>query len=195
MEQLPEHIPNDLLTIRHWRPSDAPALHDAVIASLEHLRPWMRWIAEEPLTVAQRRELMIGWEADWQSGGDAIYGMFAKSSSREENATTVVGGCGLHRRAGPDTLEIGYWLHVDHGGRGYATETARALTDAALDVTGIRRVEIHHDRANERSGKVPVRLGYGFVEETPREILASSEVGINWHWAVTAADWPAQPST
>ena len=32
-------------------------MHDAVTESIEHLRPWMPWIADEPVTVEQRRAL------------------------------------------------------------------------------------------------------------------------------------------
>ena len=53
------------------------------------------------------------------------------------------------------TLEIGYWVHVDHLQKGYATEMARILTSAAFTVPGIERVEIHHDKANTRSGAIP----------------------------------------
>ena len=53
---------------------------------------------------------------------------------------------GLHRRIGPAALEIGYWLHPDYPGRGYATKAVSALTEAALSLHHINRVEIHTTR-------------------------------------------------
>jgi RimJ/RimL family protein N-acetyltransferase len=125
-----------------------------------------------------RRRLIEGWQHDQATdGGDAVYGMFADG--------TVVGGCGLHRRRGPDVLEIGYWVHADHVRQGLATEAARLLTAAAFAVPGIVRVEIHHDRANLASRAVPARLGFTYVGEVPDQVDAPAEEGIDCIWART----------
>ena len=100
-----------------------------------------------------------------------------------------IGGTGLHRRAGPDTLEIGYWIHVDHIGRGYATELSAGLTDLAFTVDGIEHVEIHHDAANVRSAAVPRKLGFAHVATEPREPLAPGHTGVEWTWRVGRAAW------
>jgi hypothetical protein len=36
------------LLIRCYKPSDAPLLAESVTESLEHLRPWMPWVYNEP---------------------------------------------------------------------------------------------------------------------------------------------------
>jgi hypothetical protein len=55
-EVLPDRLPGPGgLLLRRWSPEDALALSDAVAASSEHLRPWMAWIAEEPLTPQDQR--------------------------------------------------------------------------------------------------------------------------------------------
>jgi ribosomal-protein-serine acetyltransferase len=155
--RLPERIEGDGLLLRRWRVEDAELLGRAVAESVEHLRPWMPWAAEEPLTIAARRQLIASWERDWEGGGDVVLGVFS--------AAEVAGGTGLHRRRGPGALEIGYWLHPAFVGRGIATATARLLTSTALALPGIDRVEIWHEIANHRSGAVPRRLGFELVGE------------------------------
>ncbi|MDE3132519.1 MAG: GNAT family N-acetyltransferase, partial [Acidobacteriota bacterium] len=145
------------MTVRRWRTQDAQALNDAVAASREHLLPWMPWAGEPPMTLAQRLRQLADWEREWRAGGDCVYGIFVGDQ--------VAGGCGLHRRLGPAGLEIGYWLAMGFTGRGVITVAAGLLTDAAFDVPGLELVEIHHDKANERSGAVPRRLGYTLVRE------------------------------
>ena len=54
-------------------------------------------------------------EAGWQRGTDFVYVMQRPDGPDDE----VVGIIGLHRRIGPRAAEIGYWTHVDHGGRVY----------------------------------------------------------------------------
>lgn len=172
------------LTLRTWKVADAEALGNAVAASRDHLSSWMPW-AMEPLSLDDRRDLIAQWDTDRRAGGDVVFGIFADG--------TVVGGCGLHRRAGPNTLEIGYWTHVDFGRRGYATEASGALTDLAFTVDGIERVEIHHDRANVASGAIPRRLGFEFVGETPAALTSPGEEGIDCCWATTRDQWDAPP--
>jgi ribosomal-protein-serine acetyltransferase len=182
---LPERLEGYGVALRRWRADDVPRLHQAVLASLEHLRPWMDWIAHEPLSVDERRRLAENWELDWRAGGDVIYGVFVNDE--------VAGGCGLHRRRGSGALEIGYWTHPAFLRRGIATAAARLLTDAAFTVPGIEVVEIHHDQANRRSRGVPRRLGYAFIGETPDERVAPGEVGIDCAWRMTREAWrPAE---
>src|SRR5438093_1311993 len=82
---------------------------------------------------------------------------------------TPAGGChacrgrGLHRRIGPGGLEIGYWVHVDHVGHGYATTAAGALTTLAFEDPAITHVEIHVEPANAASNRVPEKLGFELV--------------------------------
>jgi RimJ/RimL family protein N-acetyltransferase len=147
MSRLPERVEGSEVLLRLWRVGDAPRLGEAVAESAEHLRPWMAWMADEPQTRKQRRALLARWEADWSDGGDAYYGIFLDAD--------VVGSCGLHRRLGPDTLEIGYWICAAFARRGLATEAARLLTDGAFSMPEIGSVEIHHDRANLASSGVP----------------------------------------
>ena len=119
----------------------------------------MSWIAFEPLSDRDREALIGRWEDDWITGREVVFGAFLGAQ--------VVGGCGFHDRAGPNTLEIGYWVHVDHLRQGYATEMARSLTSAAFTVPGIERVEIHHDKANTRSGRF-LRLSASVLMESHR---------------------------
>jgi RimJ/RimL family protein N-acetyltransferase len=168
--------------IRRWRVEDAEPLSRAVAESLEHLRPWMPWIAgEEAMTLELRRTWVEEREREWQQGGDVLVGMFVDGA--------VAGGCGLHRRLGPRALEIGYWTHASLTRRGIATATARALTDAALGLPGIDAVEIHHDRANVASAGVPRRLGFHFLGATPHEPEAPGEEGVRWAWRMDRRAW------
>lgn len=180
---LPDTIRTARLTLRLWTPDDAEALSAAVMTSIEHLRPWMPWVASEPITLAQRVALIEHWREEWERDGDLVIGAFLNGD--------VVGSSGLHRRRGPGVLEIGYWVHVDHIKQGIATEVADALTTASFTVAGIERVEIHHDKANAASAGVPRRLGYTLVDEKPDEITSPGEVGIDCRWQITRDEWEA----
>jgi len=180
---LPEVVTSPRLTLRVWRLEDAPALSRAVNESLEHLRPWMPWAAEDA-GVDHYEQFISERRAQWRDGGDATYGVFADG--------LVVGGTGLHRRRGPGVLEIGYWIHVDHVGRGYATELSTALTEAAFGVDGVQRVQIRHDRANVRSRAVPARLGFTMIDQQPGDQKTSGDEGVDCTWEVERDAWLAR---
>ncbi len=181
--RLPETVGRDDLVLRRWHVDDAELLERAVVESVDHLRPWMPWVAAEPLGIARRRALILAWEQAWEAGGDVVLGVFVDG--------TVVGSAGLHRRSGPDGLDIGYWTHVDFVGLGYATGAARLLTHAALSLDEVGHVDIHHDKANQASGAIPRRLGYRFVGERPDVVAAPGEVGVDCTWRMDRRRWEA----
>jgi len=182
--RLPGHIVGpDGLTLRRWARDDAAQLGEAVADSVEHLRPWMAWIAHEPLSVTERQALIDSWEPEWLAGGDVVMGVFVDGA--------VAGGCGLHRRIGPGGLEIGYWTARRFLRQGIATTAAGLLTDAAFSDPAITHVEIHHDQANQASAGVPRKLGWRRVREGVDEIQAPGESGISWVWQVTRPEWYA----
>jgi RimJ/RimL family protein N-acetyltransferase len=125
----------------------------AINTSLEHLRPWMAW-ATEPATEAGMTTFFAAAEELWDQRKDFGYSIV------DADDATILGGCGLHGRLGAHGLEIGYWVHVDHIGRGLATAASRALTDAAFGIDGIDQVRIQCAESNARSARVPEKLGY-----------------------------------
>ena len=167
--------------LRHLREEDAEAFNAAVHESLDELRPWMPWAAAEPRPVAQRLELIRTWAAEHAGGGDESYGIFLDG--------TVAGACGLHRRIGEGGLEIGYWVRTADTGRGIATEAARQLCARAFDDPAVDHVEIHHDRANAASARIPAKLGFERVGENPEAPEAPGEEGVEVVWRLTRDAW------
>ncbi len=89
-------------------------------------------------------------------------------------------------RIGDGGLEIGYWVHPAHTGRGVATAASAALTEAALALPGIDHVEIHHDQLNLASGRVPAKLGYTCTCTKPTTVaLAPGDSGVTKVWRIT----------
>jgi ribosomal-protein-serine acetyltransferase len=182
MEPLPGEIRTSRTLLRVFDPDDVDTVSAAVAANVEHLRPWMPWVVAEPLSAIDRVALICDWHQQWQRGGDAQYGVFRDGA--------LVGACGLHHRSAPTTLEIGYWIAGQHVGQGLATEVSAALTAAAFTRPTIDTVEIHHDKANVASSRVPDKLGFSWVGETPDGVTALAEVGLDWCWRMERSDWP-----
>jgi RimJ/RimL family protein N-acetyltransferase len=165
------------VTLRRWRAADAGAVCDLVLASLEHLRPWLIWAADYRL--GQAAEFTQRCERDWESGHEFGYAI--------TTGGVLAGSCGLMARIGAGGLEIGYWVAPWYARRGLATAAAGALAEAAFALPGIDRVEIKHDEANAASAGVPRKLGFTRIgpQPYPGGPMAPAETGIDVLWRLT----------
>jgi RimJ/RimL family protein N-acetyltransferase len=164
----PYLVRTERLTLRCWEPRDAALLKDALDTSLDHLRPWMPWAADEPQPLEQKADLLRAFRGRFDLGEDFVYGIFTPDEQE------VVGGSGLHTRVGPGALEIGYWLRASREGSGLGREAAAALALVAFRVCRVDRVEIHVDPENARSLGIPRALGFA-EEATLRRRLPAGE--------------------
>jgi RimJ/RimL family protein N-acetyltransferase len=150
----PRRLVTPRLVLRAYRPRDAALVKEAVDASIDHLRTFMEWAwsAPEPENIV--RDRLKEFRRSFDRGRDWIYGIFSPDESE------MIGGCGLHRRVGPDALEIGYWIRASRVREGFAFEAAAAMTRASFERCGAIRTEIHVDPANTASIGVAEKLGF-----------------------------------
>ncbi|MFK7989647.1 MAG: GNAT family N-acetyltransferase [Sandaracinaceae bacterium] len=149
----PYRVETPRTVIRVYEPGDVDALHAAIGANVEALRPTMPWIADEPLSRGARAEVLRSFRGWADLGTNFIFGVFGRDGG-------FLGGTGLHPRQGPGTLEIGYWIIQARWGEGLATEIAAAMTQSGLRWMGASRVEIRTDTTNLASARVAEKLGY-----------------------------------
>ena len=90
---------------------------------------------------------------------------------------------------------IGYWIHVDFIGQGYATETSAALTKVAFLIDKVDRVEIHCDPTNTASAAIPQKLGFA-LEATlrRRSHWPDGKVEDSMVWTLFSDDFPGTPA-
>ncbi|HTZ92822.1 MAG TPA: GNAT family N-acetyltransferase [Streptosporangiaceae bacterium] len=177
MDTLPERLSHASVELRRWRATDAELVCRLVSESLEHLRPWMPW-ATSDYGLAEADGYVRRCETDWAAGAAFNYLILAGGQA--------AGSAGLMARIGDGGLEIGYWVHPAFTGRGVATSAAAALTDAALAMSDVDHVEIHHDALNLASERVPAKLGFTRVgTTTARFDLAPGDSGTTVIWRIT----------
>lgn len=102
----------------------------------------------------------------------------------------VVGDVMLRLGAGdpPGVAELGWVFHPAYGGRGLATEAARALRDLAVGPFGCHRVEAVLDPRNTASARLCERLGMTLEGVTRQDFPKDGRWGDTAHYAVLAAD-------
>ncbi len=184
----PDVVRTSRLILTRSCPEDVDDLTDAVDASLDELAPWMPWAQDPQGTREGTAAFLAETFCKWDAGEEFTYTL------RSAEISEVVGHVGLIARIGPGALEIGYWIHSAHAGRGFATEAARALTETGLGLAGIDRTEIHCDEGNVRSARVARGLGYALSETRAYEGDTPGDTGWQQIWTMHRQQFDAQPS-
>ena len=155
---LPTHIETPRLLLRPPQTNEGKILNAAILESFELLNKCMLWAKEKPSL--EESEAVVKREAqNWilkrKSDPELMLFILDKSTNDLHGAT------GFH---GIDwevpCAETGYWVRKKYLGQGYITEAINAITQYAFNVLKVKRLAITCDVDNERSKKVPERLGY-----------------------------------
>jgi len=172
----PERIDGGDFVLRRTRLDDAQLIADTVAANLGRLSVWMVWAVTAAGTPAEQRRRIVQTMANWDDGTSFQY------VAVHVDTGAHLGNFGLERRIGDRAIELGYWLAEDATGYGYATGAAQLLTEVALQLGDIDRVEIHCDAANLRSLLIPQRLGYRLDRIEEDDVQAPGESGRSMIW-------------
>jgi len=152
--EIPPSIETDRLVLREPCLDDAPEINQAVVQSIEALRPWMEWAATTP-TLADTIEYCR------RSAAQAILRQQIEYRIRLKEGGLFAGHINLFNIDWKvPRFEIGYWLRASLCRRGYMTEAVKALTAFSFDRLNAVRVEIKTDNRNQRSWRVAERAGF-----------------------------------
>lgn len=99
----------------------------------------------------------------------------------ENNDGKSIGHCGLVWTSidGVDEIELGYFLHPDFWGQGYAIEAAQLGKDLALQKYGFKKIISAINPLNKPSIKVAEKLGM-----RREKTAVASAVGYTWNCVV-----------
>ena len=129
--------------------SHTAGIHAAVVASIDHLLPWMPWAVG--INAADIRRFNLAARSAWRDG--RAYDFAILEGGVLAGVVTLTlnhGGVG----------EVGYWVGADRAGRGLATEAASAVVGFGFEELGLYRVELRAGVENVRSLRVAEKLGF-----------------------------------
>jgi RimJ/RimL family protein N-acetyltransferase len=144
-------MPGDF-AIRPLAAGDAPALHDAVRASIESLSHWFPW-ARRDYGPADAESRIAHCLAARERGEEFAFGIF-------DGNGRLLGCVGLNQ-FDPEkrSANLGYWIGETHRGRGLATDAARRVAAFGFGEIGLARIEIVTLPDNAASQRVAAKLG------------------------------------
>lgn len=154
LRDIPDQFETERLLVRVPRAGDGNIIRPAVLASQEHLRPWLPWSVDlsddtEQEAFARRGRVNFLQRTEWP------YLIFRRADG------VFLGGTGVHAIIWTvPKFELGYWLQETHTGHGYMTEAVNGLTNFLFSQLNAERVEIRCDADNTASAAVARRCGY-----------------------------------
>ncbi len=176
---LPERIETERLVLRRWTLADA----DDVLAYAADPE-WSRFLpVPKPYERRHAEEAVAGWVLeDWSTHPDWAIEVAGRAS----------GGINLRLNHQQRNAEMGYALARRHWGRGYMTEAARAVIDAAFaSLPDLARVQAGANARNTASIRVMEKLGMtheGTIRHAPRGVEPhANESGVIY--AILRDEW------
>ena len=182
------------LLLRSWKPSDASLLRHAIELSDAHLRPFIPFMRHEPRTLDETRQWLGAIENHFLRDEHYRFAIFDRAAAAAGSQCLLGEVMLMQRELGKDPPnELGYWLHVDHVGHGYATEAATALCVAAFEHYRCRRIELCCESANHGSIRLARRLSFVQCGSKPSETVRGEACELEvWQLTVeNAAGLPA----
>jgi RimJ/RimL family protein N-acetyltransferase len=172
------------LLLRPYAFDDLAAMHDM------HARPdvcrYLPW--DVPHHTASRRRMGRHQAERLAVDGDGVVlAAFERATGR-----LVADFCLFLRSVEHRGGELGYIVHPDAQGRGYATEGARHVLGLAFDTVGLRRVTGRLDARNTASAAVLTRLGMRHEARLVQNEWFKGEWGDEDQFAILREEWDQQ---
>lgn len=144
----------DRLILRMPQIGDGKAVNNAIVRSLDDLKPW--------LPFAQTMPAVEDTEANIR---EAVANFIRRTALRflifNKETNEFIGTTGFHNIDWDvQKLEIGYWIDSQYSGKGYMVEAIEELTQYALEGLDMKRVEIRTEAENLKSRAIPEKIGF-----------------------------------
>lgn len=163
------------LVLRAPRTNDVGEIRRLLRHNHEHLKPWNPAPppGDDPTSITEVSKTVLRQRREWKRGSSFVF----MAALRDEPAR-FVGKIALNgvMRGAMYGAYLGYWMDVDHQGKGMVTEAIAGVLDFAFGAAGLHRIQAAIMPRNQRSLRVVEKLGFR------REGYAERYLQIAGHW-------------
>jgi ribosomal-protein-serine acetyltransferase len=145
-------IRTNRLLLRQLQSSDARHLYELTDRSRKHLERWLPWVPSVK-SVADSLAFIESTVKQYERNDGFHLGIWMDVS--------LVGVIGLHEIDHQNrSTSIGYWLGEEFQGRGYMSETCRAVCIFLFQTSDLNRIWLRTAVGNIKSQNLAERLGF-----------------------------------
>jgi RimJ/RimL family protein N-acetyltransferase len=178
-------LESERLLLRPFAPDDFAALH--AIQSREDVSRWLYWGPRDEDEVRDVLAKKIARTALVLDGDSLSFAVVLKESCEVIGESVLFLRSARHRQG-----EIGFAVHPDHHGCGYATETGRLLLELAFGQFELHRVIGRLEPRNTASARVLERLGMRKEAHLVENELVKGEWQSEAVYALLEREWRGQ---
>ncbi len=136
----------------------------------------------------EKKEVIDEWTKNslksWEQGDNLQWTITDKET--EEFLGRIV----IRKQENKDNVwYIGFWAHPDKQGKGYTTEAAKAVVDAAFQILGVQSIISSHATWNKGSGNVLLKVGMKYTGHNPAGFKKHGEDVPEEEYELTRTDW------
>lgn len=146
------------LILRPPRPGEGAMLNTAILESFDTLNRFMPWAKEKPSLDDSEvvvRKAFANWILKRNEDPDLMLFILDRKTK------DLIGASGFYSIDWEvPCIETGYWVRSKYSNQGFITEALNAITQYAFKVIKAKRITITCDTDNEKSKKIPEKLGY-----------------------------------
>ncbi|WP_051359896.1 GNAT family N-acetyltransferase [Adhaeribacter aquaticus] len=159
-----------MIAIRRFQEADIPRLYEAVIQSVQEIKPWLFW-SHEDYSLAESQAFVKAQEEAWKEG--QAYNFVITDTETEEFLGSV--GLGLINRR-EQVANLGYWVHSNFTKSGIASTATRLAAQFGLQALGLERIEIVAATDNKASCRVAEKAGAKKECLVNKQVLANGKL-------------------
>ena len=150
-----------------WSASRRPGFNDGMV--------WDPPKSKEDLVPITEKNLIA-----WKEGKSFTFAIDLSEAHRP------IGRIAIRCEDDPDVWNIGFWIHPDYWGNGYATEAARAVIEFGIVELAASKITTAHAIFNTPSKRVIEKLGFRFTGENPCGFLKQGKPVPEYEYAIEA---------
>jgi len=149
------------LHIEFLNQTHAQELFKVVDKNREHLKRWLPWV-ESTIKVEDTKEFITHALSKYAKNGSI------QAPIHYNNKLIGMVSLFVHKSYNLEKADIGYWLDIEHNGKGIVTKCAKKMLDIGFNRYNLGKITIHCATDNNNSCNVAKRLGFK-LEGTLRE--------------------------
>ena len=172
-------LKTDRCQLRQIKKEDIPFIFSAT--RYKGFNDGLLWDAPENET-----ELIEGYEErvtkTWNEGKSYSFIICSKENNK------ALGGISISKDS-DRVWTTGFWLHPQEQGKGYMTESVRAILRLGFEVLGAEKIESFHAVWNHKSEKVLKKVGMQFVKYIPQGFMKKGQWVEENKLGITKEEW------
>jgi RimJ/RimL family protein N-acetyltransferase len=146
-------LADEVVTLRPWRPDDAPAVAAAIGGDPEITR-WLDQVPQ-PYGLDEAHAYVAACRRGWDEGTGASFAVLDPADGR------LLGSVGMRLAdLPPGVAEAGYWVACEARGRGVATHALRLASRWLFREVELERLQLRADALNVPSQRVAEKAGF-----------------------------------